>query len=693
MGFFDSDQADRQFRRTLWVVWLSATLFVVLVGWHLVSLTNDDAQRRFDITTRDLANLTRLGQEHASRTLRSADQAVRFVQAAYLELGNGLDLAAITQKGVMDTEIFNQVSIFNPDGIQILSSWPGAAPLDLSEREHFKVHVAHGMGDLFVSKPRFDDVTGKWSIRLTKRINLPDGKFGGVVMVSVDPRYFTHFYSDLRLGKKGLMALYGLDGVGRGRRVGEAEDFGTKVTQSQLFDTLQKGQREGSFVERSQVDGVERLVHFRKIPNSSLLVVAGLDTEELLAEHYRTRQGLRSQAVLSVILILALAAALTRFLLKLRRTHVARINMQGLLQERTEQLDAIFELSPDGFVSFDQGGRITYVNPAFCQMVSEVDCQLEGLNEHDFSAWLAQRCVNGASVFDINALRTRMQAGDADASQKIDVQIPARRVLQVGLRCTASGRVSQILFLRDITAETAVDAMKSEFIATAAHELRTPMTSILGFTEVLLSQENDPAEQREFLTIVLERSRLMASILDDLLDLARIEARQGRNFRYTGVDVQKLVTDVTRSLRLSADSRPPVLHLPSGRLILMADVAKLKQALTNVLKNAYKFGRRQVPNQVTVAVLVKERPEGVQHVCIEVTDTGIGMTPEQSGRMFERFYRADASGQVSGTGLGMSIVKEIVDLHHGQVSVVSVLGQGTCVSLCLPLDHSHPHTE
>ena len=693
MVFSATDQATGQIRRTLWGVWLSAVFLVGLVGWHLGNLTDEDYQRRLATSTHDLANLTRVGQEHASRTLRSADQVVRFVQAGYLEQGTRLDLSAITQRGVIDTEIFNQVGVIDANGIYALSNRPVTGTLDLSDREHFKVHVENDTGELFVSKPVIGRATGKWSIQLTRRISLADGKFGGVVVVSVDPRYFTHFYSELRLGKKGLMALYGMDGVGRGRRVGDAEDFGTKVTQSQLFGVLDQGQKEGSFIERSQVDGVERLVFFRRIPGYSLLVVAGLDTEELLAQHHRARQGLRSQAVFSALLIFLLAGTLTRFLIKLQRTFAARIKMQSLVQERTEQLDGIFALSPDGFISFDQSRRISYVNPAFCLMVGLADMQLEGLDERAFSAWLAQRCVNGSKFAGIDALRTRMEAGDADARQKIEVLAPAKRVLQVGLRRNAAGLVSQILYFRDITAETKVDVMKSEFIAAAAHELRTPMTSILGFTEVLLTQETEPAEQREFLAVVFQRSQLMARILDDLLDLARIEARQGQDFRYAGVDAQRLVIEVVRSLHVGDDSLAPLLHLPVGRLILMADAGKLRQALTNVLHNAYKYARRDVPNQVGVAVVVKESTDGAQQLCFEVSDTGIGMTPEQSSRIFERFYRADASGQVLGTGLGMSIVKEIVDLHHGEVKVVSVLGQGTSVSLCLPLENSHPLTE
>ena len=384
-----------------------------------------------------------------------------------------------------------------------------------------------------------------------------------------------------------------------------------------------------------------------------------------------------------MLLIGVLAGALTRFLFRLRRAMQARMAAQRQAQERTEQMDGIFALSPDGFISFDQSRRITYVSPAFYQMVGAVDLrtQLLGLNEHDFSTWLAQLGVSGSSFAGVDALRARMEAGDADARERIEMLTPAKRVLQMGLRCNASGLVSQILYFRDITVETEVDAMKSEFLATAAHELRTPMTSILGFTEILLSQENDPETQREFLSIVLDSSRLMASIVDELLDLARIEARQGQDFRYTLVAVQQLVTEVARAVPLPAGRMPPELNLPTEPLLVLADAAKLQQALGNVLTNAYKYS---VSGAVRVDTVLQASVGGVAQVCIQVTDQGIGMTPDQLRQIFDRFYRADVSGKVPGTGLGMSLVKEIIDLHQGQVTVDSVAGQGTCVALCLP---------
>jgi signal transduction histidine kinase len=308
--------------------------------------------------------------------------------------------------------------------------------------------------------------------------------------------------------------------------------------------------------------------------------------------------------------------------------------------------------------------------------------QLEGMDERDFSAWLAQHCATGTPFMGVAALRAKVLSGKPDKRELIELELPEKRILQVGLRCSSSSQVSQILYLRDVTYEAEIDHMKSEFLATAAHELRTPMASILGFSEILMHEDFDAATQHEFLDTIYTQSQLMANILNELLDLSRIEARRDKDFRYTQVDLQELLADMVKGYQLPPERSAPELELPAQHLLLMADAGKLRQALLNVISNAYKYSPKG--GSVQVKAWVRDDADESPGVCIEITDHGIGLSPEQLKRVCERFYRADTSGKILGTGLGMSIVKEIIDLHHGQLTLTSTLGQGTCVRLCLP---------
>jgi PAS domain-containing protein len=408
-------------RRSLVAIWLSAGALIFLAWCQVVALISESRAREFAAAERDLGNITRVSQEHASRTLRSADQAIHFVQSRYLDLGDRLDLKDLTTKGVIDTEIFNQVGVINPQGILILSNQTFTGQFDLSDREHFKVHLAAGADELYVSQPVLGRTSGKLSIQLTRRITRPNGEFAGVAVVSMDPGYFTRFYGDIKLGSKGMASLYGLDGVARARRVGAREDFGSKAPSAPMFARIAEGREFGSYTNRSPVDGIERMYFYRKIPQYRLIVTAGLETQELLANHRQARNGLWLQASFVSLLILALAAALTRYLLQISRAIAARQFALFQIQDRTEQLNAIFSLSPDGFVAFNQERRVKYVNPAFVKMAVMGAGRFEGLDEQEFSVWLAQLCEPGVPCLDITQLRAQVTGGKPDAFVLIEI--------------------------------------------------------------------------------------------------------------------------------------------------------------------------------------------------------------------------------------------------------------------------------
>ena len=378
---------------------------------------------------------------------------------------------------------------------------------------------------------------------------------------------------------------------------------------------------------------------------------------------------------------------------------------EARILDRTEQLNAIFALSPDGFVSFDRDHRVKYVSPAFMRMTGFTEEEVVGLAETAFGRLLADACIETARFPEMDVLRAGLmpaipaipvtaavagnegREGDARSRrQLIELSGAGKRVLEVGLRLSQAASVSQILYFRDVTHESEVDQMKSEFLSTAAHELRTPMASIYGFSEVMLAYEFSEEEKREFLTAIHSQAELMASIVNELLDLARIEARRGKDFKFERIDIGALLREIVGSFKAPEGRAEPVEPAPAAARWVRADRKKLMQAVGNVLSNAYKYS----PNGGRVLIEIVDREldggHGASGPCvgIRISDQGIGMTPEQLSRICERFYRADTSGKIPGTGLGMSIVKEIVELHGGEVGFSSHFGAGTAVTLWLP---------
>jgi PAS domain S-box-containing protein len=369
---------------------------------------------------------------------------------------------------------------------------------------------------------------------------------------------------------------------------------------------------------------------------------------------------------------------------------------EAMIRDRTEQLNSIFALSPDGIVSFDVERRIISVNPAFVRMVAFEEAELIGLTEVAFLARLAKICTPEAGLPDISVLRTLRQDTVLDGRKsrwnegryRIELAAPCTCVLEVSLRDGQTGTVSQILYFSDITHKTEVDRLKSEFLSTAAHELRTPMASVLGYSEVMLAQEFDDAERRDFLETILRNARLMSDIINELLDLARIEARRGKDFKIERLPAAGLLREIIADFKVPAGRATPVLELPKADTWLRGDRGKLTQAIGNILSNAYKYS--PAGGAVTVDLIAPTQPQESPGdgalpatIGIRIADHGIGMTPLQLARVCERFYRADTSGKISGTGLGMSIVKEIVELHGGNLELDSTSGAGTAVTLWL----------
>ena len=238
-----------------------------------------------------------------------------------------------------------------------------------------------------------------------------------------------------------------------------------------------------------------------------------------------------------------------------------------------------------------------------------------------------------------------------------------------------------VTIMHDVTHEREVDRMKTEFISTAAHELRTPLTSIQGFSEILMTRDDLSFEERKrFLSYINKQSLGLTNIINDLLDISRIES--GRGFA-----LNKAIYNTTDSINNLIQyfqeqykkHRFEVIPLGSP-LDLYADKEKIEQVFKNLLSNAAKYS----PGGGLIRVT--ENLSGSDYV-VKVEDNGIGMTPEQLEKVFDKFYRVDASDTgIEGTGLGMTIVKHIVEAHNGRIYLESELGKGTIITFTVPVE-------
>ena len=358
------------------------------------------------------------------------------------------------------------------------------------------------------------------------------------------------------------------------------------------------------------------------------------------------------------------------------------VNYQNQIIEWGERLDAIFTLSPDGFVSLDDQHKINFANPAIERMTGIPGETLLGMEAANFDRTL-RALAHPSHAYP--ALDTERPIDDDSEEDLLYLTKPEPKILKRIARRAHRGKVSTIIYFHDVTREMEVDRLKSEFLSTAAHELRTPMASVMGFSELLLNREFPRGVQLEYLEIINRQSKRLTSLLNDLLDLARIEARRRGALIMGHHRLDEIVRDAVAALMMPGDTRAVEIKFKSPLPVVEADAAKIQQALTNLLSNAYKYS----PHGGTITVESCERTvRSKREIGICIRDRGMGMTSVQLSRAFERFFRADDTGAIPGTGLGLSLVKEIVETHGGEVQMESEFGKGTTATLWLPLPES-----
>ena len=361
------------------------------------------------------------------------------------------------------------------------------------------------------------------------------------------------------------------------------------------------------------------------------------------------------------------------------------------VRERLTLLAAAVEGSAETILISDTSGRILYANPAAQDIFGYEPSELTGKNVRMFQPPrlppLAEEILR-ASAEGVWQGQVKVLCKDG---REIPVRVTASMVRDEG--GSASGIVALIHDLSEeqrhqeelIQARSQAaayqrgESLKSELISIVSHELRTPLTALQGFSELLLVREPSDEERRLWTTTINEETKRLAEILDDLLNVSRIDAGAIRlNIAPTAIE------DVIREVFTSFSTQSPrhdfVLGVETSGLAVAADRDRLTQILDNLLSNAVKYS----PGGGTIRIEVRER---AGDAVVSVTDQGLGIPVGELPKLFSRFHRIDSHDRISirGTGLGLYITQQLVAMHGGRVSVNSEVGRGSTFTFTLPL--------
>ncbi len=349
---------------------------------------------------------------------------------------------------------------------------------------------------------------------------------------------------------------------------------------------------------------------------------------------------------------------------------------------------AIFDATSEAMLLVSPEREVVAANQRLGEFFEVAPQQILGRRLDDLRADIERALADGADIFTLTA--SDLSEGEAftrDLSQRWPVQRELS-LYSTAVRDSNGRLLGRLYAMHDVTREREVDRMKSEFVSLVSHELRTPLTSIKGYVDLLLDGEvGELAEdQVEFLGIVKASADRLVSLVNDLLDISRIESGK--------IELKRAPEDLTALIRQAASTLRPqiegkrqdlVLDLPADLPPVLGDADRITQILVNLLSNAHKY----TPAGGHIAVRAHA---GMQQIQVQVSDTGIGLSPEEQAQLFTRFFRAHnrATQEAGGTGLGLAITRSLVEMHGGQITVESAPGQGSTFSFTLPIAQDAP---
>jgi two-component system, OmpR family, phosphate regulon sensor histidine kinase PhoR len=447
-----------------------------------------------------------------------------------------------------------------------------------------------------------------------------------------------------------------VDGVGRATRV-------SKRHGEEMYFVAVAGER-GLVVRLAvplaEVTATIRAMRLRLLAASLLAfvvaVVLGLFAVRIVAEPLRAMTASASQLAKGNYDIVVPAAstpdeigALGRALATLGSELKARI---GELTRERDRLSAILETMVEGVLVIGWGQELVVVNPSAAAILA---------SDEKIASLLAETMAKGES--------SQVEIESAERALVINVRPLAKT--------TGGGAVA---VLHDVTQLRRLENMRREFVANASHELRTPVAAIQGYAETLL-RGVEAKTQAEFLEVIHRHARRIARLVEDLLRLSEIEARAPEKITRGPVQIADVVANVEETMRERLVQRriALVVEIEKG-VVALAGEDELEQVLTNLVDNAIKYGREGG------RIVVRSRRDRGRTI-VEIEDDGPGIGEEHLPKIFERFYRVDParSRALGGSGLGLSIVRRLVESMNGSISVDSAHGRGARFVVALPL--------
>ena len=395
------------------------------------------------------------------------------------------------------------------------------------------------------------------------------------------------------------------------------------------------------------------------------------DIHQIQVECRDVKEVVKKELVLSMV-----ACAIMTLIMVIYLSHMVIYPLKKMIEskekrERAEETEIKTRLlhMTEGIIAFDINGKIDLINPAAKMLLK--------ISPEDYTF---EDIFNKFNL-DINMEKLIYLEDLTSMDQVINVEEKTVKVLFAPFRNEESNKPEGIIaVIQDITESVKLDTMRKEFVADVSHELKTPITSIMGYTDTLLEGDYDEETQREFLQVVSSEARRMAKLVTDLLELSRIDNNR-KNVRKVSFDLGALAKECQKKLAIEIKKKKHHVEclVTADVPPVYADKDDIQRVILNILTNSIKYTPDGGSIKIYVGFVYND-------AYIKIIDNGIGIPEEDLNRIFERFYRVDKSRarEMGGSGLGLSIAKEILDKNGGSIDIKSQVNKGTEVVIKIP---------
>ncbi|MGB8182602.1 MAG: ATP-binding protein [Stellaceae bacterium] len=694
---------------------MAAVAAILLIMWALAVLSNVNARHvAVENAGREADNLSAAVADDVNRSMNDLSGTMSLVAEQVAARHGNLNLYDIRDRIPRMSSAIVQASVIGPDGrLRSTTTEPHPAPIDLSDREHFRVHLDGAYEGVFISKPVADRVSKQVTIQLSQRIEDANGRFLGVLVFSIPPGALTSLPLRVDLGPRGIIGLIGTDNVLRARFSATSpdglEDAGRVITAHPTPAEAANGDK--AIIRTNALDHITRIFSNRWVLGYPLVVGVGFDLDDTLAAANADARAMYFLVGTATLVLVLLMLYLLREIDRRTAREIALVEEHRKLELANADLDASKRLAEEAetrltdaieciaepFVIYDKDDRLIHCNKAFRQAFPHPG--IPDIRGVTFDVLVA----------DSMALGTFKDAIDGKAqwmTARTEVHRAASSTMQIALsdgchflatdrRMKSGGYaglrvdVTDLVRTKDalqaaLTEAEEANKAKTLFLANMSHELRTPLNAVIGFSDIIRNQIMGPVGMpvyADYANDIHNAGHHLLGLVGNILDASRIEAGKFDLYEEP-VEVAELVHGAMQAVRTQAEKKSLTLieRLPGKPIAVRADPLRLRQVLINLLSNAVKF----TPEGGRVTLFFQA---SAHRLTFAVVDDGIGMTPEEAKLAVEPFRQIENTlvKRYEGVGLGLSLAKRITEMHGGTLEIESAKGIGTTVRIILPV--------